>query len=303
MQNFFLKLFNKKRYIDERTKKYKNIWHKKYKDLIQPEIKKNSLALQSKKEISFLHSGQIGDIINSLALVKKIAESKTCSFYLEVGKPMPKDEKNINKYYSQYFISEYVSEKLIPLLKNQKFIKKIEIYKNQEIDINLNFFREMYNNFNIDSVRWYFHLTGVHANLNEPYVEADNHKDFKNFVTIMRSSRRQNSLINYKFLSKYDDVIFLGLRDEYIELKKEISNLQFYDCKNFLELSMILKNSKVFVGNLSFGYALAEALKIPRLLESGADFPLVYPNGKHGYDFYHQEHFESLFEKLYNKNN
>ena len=119
----------------------------------------------------------------------------------------------------------------------------------------------------------------------------------------MRSGRRQNSLINYKFLSKYDDVIFLGLRDEYIELKKEISNLQFYDCKNFLELSMILKNSKVFVGNLSFGYALAEALKIPRLLESGADFPLVYPNGKHGYDFYHQEHFESLFEKLYNKNN
>ena len=296
-----LKFFNQKRYISEKNAKNKSIWHKKYVDLIHPEIKKNSLALKNKSEISFLHSGQIGDIINSLALVKKISEDKTCNFYLEVGKPMPKDVNNKHKYYSQYFISKDVSKKLVPLLKRQKFIKKIEIYENQEIDINLNFFREMYSNFNIDSVRWYFHLTGIHANLNESYIDAENHKNFKNFITIMRSSRRQNDLINYKFLNKYDDIIFLGLKSEYIELKKDINNLHFYDCRDFLELAMILKNSKVFIGNLSFGYALAEALKIPRLLESGPNFPLVYPNGRNGYDFYHQEHFEGLFDNLYNK--
>jgi len=303
MLKIFSKFFNKKRYISERIEKNKSIWHKKYVSLIQPEIKKNSFILKNKNEISFLHSGQIGDIINSLALVKKIAENKTCNFYLEVGKPMPKDVDNKNKYYSQYFISKEVSEKLIPLLKKQKFIKTVEVYKNQEIDINLNFFRKMYSNFNIDSVRWYFHLTGVHANLSEPYIEAENHNSFKDVITIMRSSRRQNNLIDYKFLNKYDHVFFLGLKDEYIELKKDINNLQFYNCKDFLELAMILKNTKVFIGNLSFGFALAEALKVPRLLESGPDFPLVYPNGKNGYDFYHQEHFESLFEKLYNKIN
>ena len=106
---------------------------------------------------------------------------------------------------------------------------------------------------------------------------------------------------SHKHTKIYKNVFFLGLKSEYLELKKDINNLQFYDCKDFLELAMILKNSKIFVGNLSFGYALAEALKIPRLLESGPDFPLVYPNGKNGYDFYHQEHFESLFENLYNK--
>ena len=58
------------------------------------------------------------------------------------------------------------------------------------------------------------------------------------------------------------------------------------------------KFQKLFIGNLSFGYALAEALKVPRLLESGPNFPLVYPNGNHGYDFYFQSHFEDLFQKV-----
>ena len=61
---------------------------------------------------------------------------------------------------------------------------------------------------------------------------------------------------------------------------------------------MIIKNAKLFIGNLSFGYALAEAIKVPRLLESAPNFPLVYPNGKNAYDFYFQSHFEDLVEKL-----
>ena len=74
--------------------------------------------------------------------------------------------------------------------------------------------------------------------------------------------------------------------------------MEHYDCKDFLELASIIKNSKVFIGNLSFGYAIAEALKVPRLLESAPDFPLVYPNGSDGYDFYFQSHFEYLVKKL-----
>ena len=148
-------------------------------------------------------------------------------------------------------------------------------------------------------MRWYFHLTGFHYNLNEPYIEIDNHKFIKDKVVIIRSKRRKNFLINYKFLSNFKDLIFLGLKNEYLDLKKEVPNLEFYDCKDFLEMAEIIKNSKVFIGNLSFGYTLAEGLKVPRLLESNPEFPLVYPNGGRGYDFYFQNHFEMLFKKLY----
>ena len=60
------------------------------------------------------------------------------------------------------------------------------------------------------------------------------------------------------------------------DLKKEITNLEFHDCKDFLEMAEIVNSAKLFVGNLNFVYSLSEALKIPRLLEASTDFPVVF---------------------------
>ena len=106
-------------------------------------------------------------------------------------------------------------------------------------------------------------------------------------------------MISYAFLNKFENSLFVGLKSEYDNLKTVITNLEHFECKDFLELASIVKSSKVFIGNLSFGYALAESIKVKRLLESGANFPLVYPNGENAYDFYFQKHFEELFLKLY----
>ena len=51
----------------------------------------------------------------------------------------------------------------------------------------------------------------------------------------MRSTRRKNTFINYKFLNNFKDVL-LGLQEEYDDLKKEIPNLDYYDFpKTFLK--------------------------------------------------------------------
>ena len=63
-------------------------------------------------------------------------------------------------------------------------------------------------------------------------------------------------------------------------------------------MAEIIKSCKIFIGNLSLGYHLAEGLKVPRLLETNPEFPLVYPNGGKGYDFYFQIHFEKIFQQL-----
>ena len=55
-----------------------------------------------------------------------------------------------------------------------------------------------------------FSPDGFHYNLNQKYLEADDHKTIKNKVVIIRSSRRKNFLINYRFLNKFDDIIFLA---------------------------------------------------------------------------------------------
>ena len=90
---------------------------------------------------------------------------------------------------------------------------------------------------------------------------------------------------------------FLGLQNEYENLKKDVPNLEFYDCKDFLEMAKIIKSCKFYLGNVSFGWHIAEALKVPRLLEGSPEDVLYYPHGDKSYVFFFQEHFEKL-EKM-----
>ena len=78
--------------------------------------------------------------------------------------------------------------------------------------------------------------------------------------------------------------------------------MQFYDCKDFLEMAMIIKSSRLFIGNSSLGIDIAEALQIPRLLEACPYFPARQVHGKNAYDFYYQIHFEKFFKILYSTN-
>lgn len=291
MRKFLKNFFKKKSKIKEEI----------YKSYTLPKIEKFQNTVKIKDEISFLHYGHLGDIINSLPTIKEISKSKQCSLYIQKNKLIPKHVVSKDHPFGSVYLTEKSIMKMLPLLKRQEYLKNVEIYSDQEIDIDLNFFRELPINFNIDSVRWYFHLTGCFPDLSKNYLKVDNYEKFKDYIVVMRSLRRQNKYIDYSFLSSFKNIVFIGLRNEFDDLKAKINNLEYYDSSDFLELAMIIKNSKLFIGNLSFGYALAEALKVPRLLESGPNFPLVYPNGENAYDFYFQRHFEELTKKLYFK--
>jgi ADP-heptose:LPS heptosyltransferase len=271
--------------------------------LFKKEVKQKIINIQNsienKKELSFLHYGHLGDVVNSLPVIKELSKTHKCNFYIQAKKPLESNARHYKRFGDYVFLTDANVDMLLPLFMNQPYIHKVDKYRNQEIDIDLNLIREMPIDFNIDSVRWYSQLTGIHTDLSVPYIFAEPHDVIKNKVTIMRNVRRKNYFTNYKFLKKYENLLFIGLNDEYENLKKEVPNLEFYDCKDFLEMAQIIKSSKLFLGNLSFGYTIAEGLKIPRLLESVPEFPLVYPNGKNAYDFYFQEHFEKLFSYLY----
>ena len=302
LKKIWLKITDKNKYYKYKyeglRKNKEDLFKNKIKNLLEIIEKK----IKTKEEISFLHSGHLGDLINALPVIKEISKTKRCNYFIEANKKIPEHIKSENHPFGNVYLSDASVKMVLPLLKRQSYLNIADEFKNQNIDVNLNLFRDLPINFNIDSIRWYSHLTGVHPDLNKSYIEADDNELIKDKIVIMRSLRRQNYLINYKFLSDYKDILFLGLKKEFLDLKKDVSNLKFHDCKNFLEMTEIIKNSKIFIGNLSFGYTLAEGLKIPRLLESNPEFPLVYPNGGKGYDFYYQNHFEKMFKKLYLNN-
>ena len=138
----------------------------------------------------------------------------------------------------------------------------------------------------------------MQPDISQAYLNVEPHRSIGNKIVILRSLRYKNQFINYKFIENYKDTLFVGTKDEYIELKKEIKNMEFYDCKDFLEMTQIIKAGRFFVGNSSLGIDLAEAVKSPRLLEACPGFPARQIHGLDAYDFYFQSHFEKFFKIL-----
>ncbi len=272
-----------------------NLFKNKYENLIN----QINTAIESKKELNFLHSGTSGDLIYSFPLIKKLSLTHKCNFYIGVNK------KFTYEYYKHtgegFLISEKMYDLLIPLLKSQTFFNEVKKHEDEEIDINLDLFREMPWNNTFNSPRWYFHIAGEQTDLSNPYLDVVNHSTIKKRIVIQRTFRHRNMYINYNFLRNYEDALFVGVKEEYDDLKIQIPNLEFYNPKDFLEIAQIIKSSKLFIGNQSVCFPIAEALKVPRLLEASPETPLVQPVGKNGYDFYFQPHFEKWFKFLYEK--
>ena len=299
MKNLLTKLFNKKIYLRnkdaEKIKKDKEIFKRNYENYIN-EIQ---TALKNKKEITFLHSGHIGDIINVLPVLKEISKTHKCKLFIELNLPLPVPYEGHQG--GQFYLNEKIYKMLFPLLKQQKYISSIDIFTNQKIDINFNIIRKLPINLLFDNLRYAFHIAGVQVNLNNEFLYVDNHPHIKNKIVILRSFRYQNDFINYNFLENYENPFYVGTYDEFKDLKKNLKNLEFYECKDFLDMAMIIKSSKIFIGNSSLGIDIADGLKTPRLLEASPYFPARQIHGEKGYDFYFQSHFEKYFNILYNK--
>ena len=296
LASLFLKIFNKREYLSQKYTKNlkKNVDF--YNQNIRKKIEDIAISLKNKKKINFLHSGHLGDMIYSLQLIKELSKNYECNLFIQVNKKM-------NLYYHNHpsgdvMINNRSAKLMIPLLKSQEYLNTVKIYEKEIIDINLDLFREMPFSLTFHSVRWYSHLTGTPVNMEEKFLNLETNDNFKNKIVIVRSPRYRNNFIDYKFLKDVKNIVCVGLKEEYEDLKKDIENLEFYDCKDFLEMAIIINSSKFFIGNLCFAYSIAEALKIPRLLETCPDFPVVFPIGKNAFDFYHQIHFEKYFNEL-----
>lgn len=279
--------------LDQTIIKQQNLFEEKFKN----KLFDISNSINNKKTLNFLHSGHCGDLIYSLALIKELSKSHQCNLFIGVGK---KIEGAYFKHPAKgVYIDNRIAKQILPLLKFQSFLNEVKIHSEENIDINLDLFRDLPISLNFNSCRWYFHLTGVHVDLSAPYLDSTEHKNIKDKIVILRTFRYRNHFINYKFLNKIDDdIIFIGLKEEFEDLKKDIPKLQHYEPENFFEMSQIIKSSKFFLGNQTPAFAIAESLKVPRLLECSPDFTVVQPIGGDCYDFYFQIHFEKWFKKL-----
>ncbi len=296
--NFFTKLwykfFNKEKYIDLKNEKRTSDQVKYYNSRIYAQILEIQKKIENNKELSFLHSGRLGDLIYSLATIKELSKSHKCKLYVQIEKPILGSHDSSRKV----FINKRCGDLILPLLRNQDFLDVVNIYKDEKIDINLDLFRDIPISLSFYSSRWFSHICGININVENTFLSVKPHELIKNKIIVGRSSRYRNAYINYKFLKNTKNLLCIGLEEEFQDSKKDINDLEFHECKDFLEMAEIIKASKFFIGNMSLQYIISEALKVPRLLEASPDFPAAFPVGPNAFDAYHQNHFEKFFTNL-----
>jgi len=289
------KFFNKEKYIDLKNEKRTSDRVKYYNSRrIYAQILEIQKKIENNKELSFLHSGRLGDLIYSLATIKELSKSHKCKLYVQIEKPILGSHDSSRKV----FINKRCGDLILPLLRNQDFLDVVNIYKDEKIDINLDLFRDIPISLSFYSSRWFSHICGININVENTFLSVKPHELIKNKIIVGRSSRYRNAYINYKFLKNTKNLLCIGLKEEFQDSKKDINDLEFHECKDFLEMAEIIKASKFFIGNMSLQYIISEALKVPRLLEASPDFPAAFPVGPNAFDAYHQNHFEKFFTNL-----
>jgi hypothetical protein len=252
------------------------------------------------KELNINHSGNAGDIIYALATLKRIHEltGTSINLYLKLGQP-----RVLPHYISHPLGSVMLDQKMVDMLSalisTQPYIQKCEVYNGQTIHIDLDVFRSGIIPLDRGNIaRWCGYITGVTPLTYQNWLTVTPDANYAGKIVIARSGRYRNAAIDYSFLKKYNNLVFVGIAAEYEDMRKTVPNLEWVQVNDFLKLAQIIAGCKVFIGNQSFPFAIAEALKVPRILEAYYEITNVIPEGDNAYDFFFQEHLEALVGEL-----
>jgi hypothetical protein len=251
----------------------------------------------------FKHSGNAGDIIYSLPAIYALSKKGKAHLHLQIDQPAEYHDKF--HPLGNVMLHQKMVDLLTPLLLAQPQVEVCDTYKGGQLDYDLDIIRSIYPiNHGLDKSsisRWYFHAFNIFSDLSKPWLTVDKIPDYSEHIIIARSHRYHAQNISYKFLEKYSKLLFVGVEEEYQEMKKQLPSIGFIKVKNFLELATVINSGRLFIGNQSFPFSLAEGLKTTRLLEVCYTAPNVIVEGPSGYDFCLQPHFEKAVAYLYDQ--
>lgn len=251
-------------------------------------------------KLNLMHSGNAGDIIYALPSIKKIYEITRVpvNLYLRLNQPSKIQAFRAHPL-GNIMLNQKMADMLFPLIRNQEYINSAEVYTDQTIDIDLDYFRAGFIPMNTGNIaRWCGYITGVSPDLWKKWLNVHPDTTYAESIIIARSGRYHNETIDYSFINQYNNLKFIGVKSEYDDIKQYIPKMEWVEIENFMQMAQIIAGCKFFIGNQSFPYSIAEALKVPRILEVAFDVINVVPEGENGHDFFLQDHFEWLVKSL-----
>lgn len=206
---------------------------------------------------TFYHSGDLGDIIYSLPAVR----------YLGGGTLLLGPCRSGAQFQTREPMTPERAAILIPLLKEQPYIIDARFASSPDgVDVDLNEFRRGVWKDNHENL-CYIHLKTFAV----PFTEADRSwiqvrhpLPFADRPVVIARSGRYHSDFDWKrMLSMYEGkIVFLGTDTEHSSFCDEFkTDVLFFRTKTLLEVARAIAGAKLFIGNQSSPYAIAEGMK------------------------------------------
>lgn len=233
---------------------------------------------------SFSHSGSIGDIVYSLPFCLNLTNGGPFSMHLRTGVPA--------KYAGSHpagsvRLTEGGASVLRRLLERQPYVSGVTSSPDvPEGCYNLDRFRDLgIINLGAGSIsQWYDMFDPASTrryDLSRPWLEAiEEAPDGGYDVVVFRSSRYRRKGINFVPLRKYSSrMVFIGLEEEWKDFCRTFFQVRFHRISDFYEAATMIRRARFVVGNQTGLFSLAEAMKVPRLLETSFECPNVVMMG------------------------
>ena len=204
---------------------------------------------------TYLHNGAMGDIIYALPVLR--AQPGVLALTKEKQKDF-----------------------LAPLLALQPYIEKVTSYNPLEPFIDLRKYRWISQaDLTKHLATCHAEAAGVAVDLETPWLEAVEPRTVAKII-VNRTSRYYGEL-DWKALHPFlADTAFVGTEKEHRKFPFVVA---YHPTTNALELAQVIAGASLFIGNQSCAFAIAEALKHPRVLEVSHDKPNCTPHGAEGW--------------------
>jgi 2-polyprenyl-3-methyl-5-hydroxy-6-metoxy-1,4-benzoquinol methylase len=276
------------------------------------------------KSISYFHAVNSGDIISTMAGIRHdcYKNNRKAIIYQKLNQIGHYMEGSVHPLKdglgNMVTMNEAMLKMLKPLVEAQDYIEKLVPFDGEKCDVDLNRIHDgTFVNMPYGPIQmWtWFVFPFLRCDLSEPWlivpyndsinVSGVNNKyprKIEDCIIINFTERYRNTAINYQFLRRYKkSMVFAGTEHEYKLFtgmwKLDIPYLQVND---FLELAQAINQCKLFIGNQSMCWNIAEALKVPRACEYFARAPNCFPFGKDGALYLYQGDVEDYVNQIMN---
>ena len=229
-------------------------------------------------EVTFGHGGDVGDLIYGLCAIKAYGGGRLVLFPHAVREAFTEEK----------------AARIFPLIDQQKYITDFAFIncpmtpnlspdKPKEVDINLNGFRNIqfsrrHNGLWENISETHLRLLGLpleHAN-GAAWLTVDKPEPVAGKpVVINRTERYNNHAFPWqKIVQRYQNKIaFVGSPREHRQFQRQFGNVHYHPTPDLLDLARVIAGAKLFIGNQSTPYAIAEGLKVQSILECASDVP------------------------------